>query len=170
MSPVTNLFWMTSELPGFSSWKNGSYRYLFDHFKRLLGEKTMKNVAIDHVTTHRVWIIIIIVNVYLFCLVKPKLYAVWFCFLMCVRKSLHLCKYVGVITRCCLSICLNSFLSSRTWGKTSGRFHRSPNSREPKAEAKVKGFFLLLAISWLSLQEFCSAESSPILPTSFQYG
>lgn len=107
-------------------------------------------MAIDHVSTHRVWIIITSVNVYLFSLFKLKFFAVWLWHPMYLCKSLYLCKYIRVITRCCLSMYLNSFLSSRTWGKAGGRFHWSPDSREPTT--KVKGSsFLLFVISWLSL-------------------
>lgn len=116
--------------------------------KDCLGKTVQRTVVIDHISTHRVWIIITSVNVYLFCLFKLKFDVVWFWHLMYLCKSLYLCKYIRVITRCCLSMYLNSFSSSRTWGKAGGRFHWSPDSREPKAEDKVKdSSFLLFVIS-----------------------
>lgn len=67
LSPATDLFWMTSELPGCNSWKNGSCTYLviLKDFS-YLGNTVYRALVNEHVSIHWVWIITTSVNVVVF--------------------------------------------------------------------------------------------------------
>lgn len=107
-------------------------------------------MVIEHVPTHWVWIITTSMNACLFCLLRLKFDALWFCHLKSLCKSLYHCRYIRVIIWCCLSMCLNLFLWSRNFSCPEEELVADAGSPRLRLRSWAPPFFCLY-IKWLSL-------------------
>lgn len=144
-----------------------AYRYLIISRLHLLGKNSIKNSG-NWACTHSLGLDNCnSVNVWLFCLLRLKFDALWFCHMKSLCKSLYHCKYIRVVIWCCLGICLNSFLSSRNYPCPEGEL--VADSWEPWAEAKVMGSSFLLFVHQVTFfaNRFAQLNPHPYLQQAY---